>query len=267
MAVRIERELLEPISRLIKGHIQHKIYTEGVKTVIVGRVNVGKSSLLNRLSNEQKAIVTAVPGTTRDIVESNLNLDGLPLHLMDTAGFRETRGEVEEIGLELTRRKLAECDLALVVLDQSRPFSEEDIEIIERSPKDRSLLVVNKIDLPAGTDPEAWIKYNQTAPAVRTSALTGQGLDDLRRAIRNLVLSSEAEMSSNHLAPNLRHKESLDRVRQNLESAVENIRAGFPLDIIAVDLEEGLTELGSITGQSADDEVIQHIFSQFCLGK
>jgi len=267
MVERMENELLGPINKLIEIHAQHKIYMEGVKTVIVGQVNVGKSSLLNRLLNEQKAIVTAIPGTTRDVVESNINIEGLPLHLMDTAGFRKAPGEIEEIGLEFTRRKLAESDLALVVLDQSRSLSPEDIEIINQSPEGRSLLVLNKIDLPTRMDPQSLEGYNRDAPILKTSALTGQGLDDLRQAIRNLILSSEDEIQSTNLAPNLRHKESLVRIYTTLKTGLQNMKEGAPLDIIAVDLDEGLKTLGEITGQSADDEVINHIFSQFCIGK
>ena len=263
----MEEELLGPIQKLIEVYAQHKIYMEGVKTVIVGQVNVGKSSLLNRLLNEQKAIVTAIPGTTRDIIESNINIEGLPLHLMDTAGFRKEPGEIEEIGLEFTRQKLAESDLALVVLDQSRSLSPEDIEIISRSPEGRSLLVLNKIDLPTEIDLRSLEDVSRGAPILKTSALTGQGLDDLRQAIRDLILSNGDEIQSTNLAPNLRHKESLVRIYNTLKTGLQNMKEGAPLDIIAVDLDEGLKTLGEITGQSADDEVINHIFSQFCIGK
>lgn len=267
MAERIERELLRPVDQLIRVHSRHKIYMEGIQTVIVGRVNVGKSSLLNRLLNEQKAIVTDVPGTTRDIVESNIDLEGLPLHLMDTAGFRKAPGEIEEIGLELTRRKLAECDLALIVLDRSRALFREDIEIIDRSPQGRSLIILNKSDLPSGMDPLSLKDYSRGAPVLETSALTGEGLDRLRQAIRDLILSGENEMESVNLAPNLRHKESLERIYKMMQACLKNMREEAPLDILAVDLDDSLNILGEIIGLSAGDEVLDHIFSQFCIGK
>ncbi|MFZ7112793.1 MAG: tRNA uridine-5-carboxymethylaminomethyl(34) synthesis GTPase MnmE [Desulfatiglandales bacterium] len=264
----LQKELLDPIQRIISAHAQRKIWMDGVNTVIVGRVNVGKSSLLNRLIDEKKAIVTPIPGTTRDVIEATVHMGGIPLRLMDTAGFRKVRGKVERIGIRLTEQKLSEADLPLILIDQSRPLSQEDLDILDRSDKDKALIIVNKADLPSKLEKGDLEKAAGDIPMVKISALTGEGIEELRSAIVDRLLSGETDfMSSNRAVPNLRHKEALQEVSRLLKTATENLRADLPLDIVAVDLQGGVEALGEIIGETTHEDLLDRIFSRFCLGK
>jgi tRNA modification GTPase len=263
----VEKELIEPIGKIIAAHTQRKIWMDGINTVIVGRVNVGKSSLLNRLLNEQRAIVTPIPGTTRDIIESTLTIEGLPLRLIDTAGLRQVKGEVERIGIHLTEQKRAEADLSLIVIDQSRPLTGDDLDLITKSEKKRSLLLINKIDLLSRIDEEALRRHSNGIPVVRISALTGEGIDNLRRAIRDQVISGDMDTTSSHLAPNVRHTEALREAIHHFKTAAHNAREGLPMEIIAMDLRSGLESLGGIIGETTNEDILDRIFSEFCLGK
>jgi len=267
IAEQMEKELIQPIEEIISAHSQRKLWMDGINTVIVGLVNVGKSSLLNRLLNEQRAIVTPIPGTTRDIIESTINIEGLPLRLIDTAGMRKVKGEVERIGIHLTEKKLADSDLSLVVIDQSHPLSKNDLKIIAKCQKEKSLILINKIDLPSKLDEDELMNAIDGLPVVRISALTGEGIDDLRKAIRDRVMTGQMDTTSSQIAPNLRHKIALEKAYQYFENAVSNTIGGSPLEIIVMDLNSGLEALGEIIGETTNEEILQKIFSQFCLGK
>ena len=266
-AARMEREIIEPIQKIIAAHSQRKIWMDGISTVIAGRVNVGKSSLLNRLLNEQRAIVTPIPGTTRDIIESTIHIEGLPIRLMDTAGFRKVKGEIERIGINLTVQKLTDADLSLIVIDRSRPLNQEDFKIIAKSQRRKSLVLINKIDLPSGLDEKELERALNGFSVVRISALTGEGIQDLRRAILERVLTDDMDPASPHLAPNLRHREALKEASRFFKNACVNTRNGSPLEIIAMDLNCGLESLGEIIGETTNEEILDKIFSEFCLGK
>ncbi|MBW1911781.1 MAG: tRNA uridine-5-carboxymethylaminomethyl(34) synthesis GTPase MnmE [Deltaproteobacteria bacterium] len=257
-ASRMEKDLIDPIERIIAAHARRKIWMDGINTVIAGRVNVGKSSLLNRLLNEQRAIVTPIPGTTRDIIESTIYIDGLPLRLMDTAGIRKVKGTVEKIGVHLTEQKLSEADLSLILIDQSRPLNQDDLNIISKTEKGKSLIVINKIDLPSRLEEEE---------LARLLALTGEGIDRLLSTIRERVMESDLDAATSPLIPNLRHKEALEEASRYFRSAALNIREGSPMEIIAVELTSGLEALGEIVGETSNEEIYDRIFSQFCLGK
>jgi len=267
IALRIDKGLVHPIDTLVAAHAQRKIWVDGVQTVIVGCVNVGKSSLLNRLLNEERAIVTPIPGTTRDIIESFIHIEGIPLRLMDTAGFREVNGDVERIGIRLAEEKLAEADLSLIVLDQSRPLSREDTRIMEKARGGKRLIILNKIDLPPGLDQRTLDRDVNGAPIVRISALTGEGIPELCRAIEAVVMAGEGDLGASHAVPNLRHQKALEDSREFFRQAMANTRAGLPPEIIAADLQSGLDALGEITGETATGEVLERIFSEFCIGK
>ena len=267
-ADQMEEELIKPIRVLIRGHSQRKIWMEGIKTVIIGRVNAGKSSLLNRLLNEERALVTPIPGTTRDIIESTLYIEGLPLRLMDTAGFRRGRGTLEKMGMHLTRRKMEEADLILVVIDRSRPLHEDDLNMVGPILEKRSVVILNKMDLPSKIREEDLKAAVGGIPLVRISALTGEGIEELRRVIRALVLEGEetgADLSV--VAPNVRQKLALEEACRCFIKGAQNLRDGMPLEIVAVDMNAGLSALGEITGETTTEEILHHIFSQFCLGK
>ena len=266
-AKRIQEEAVETIESLIAAHARNRVWVEGVNTVIVGRVNVGKSSLLNRLLNEQRAIVTPIPGTTRDIVESTITVEGLPLRLMDTAGLREVKDEIERIGVNLTQQKLAEADFLLVVIDQSRPMNRDDLNIIAQSQSKNALIVINKTDLPCKLDQVATQEVLSGFPLVKISALTGEGLDQLRSAIVKCVLEGNIDMTSSHATSNLRHRQALMDAAQFFKSAERSMREEAPMEIVVLELRSGLDALGEIIGETTSEEVLESIFSQFCLGK
>ncbi|MBW1771630.1 MAG: tRNA uridine-5-carboxymethylaminomethyl(34) synthesis GTPase MnmE [Deltaproteobacteria bacterium] len=267
IALRVKEGLIQPIEEIMATHMQRKIWVDGIQTVIAGCVNVGKSSLLNRLLNEERAIVTPIPGTTRDIIESTIHIKGIPLRLMDTAGFREVEGEVEKIGIRLAEQKLAEADLSLIVLDQSRFLNDEDLDIIARGKKGKSLILLNKIDLPSMVDENALASAADGIPLVKISALTGEGMEDLCQAIEDAVVAGEGDLGTPQVVPNLRHQKALNDAVIFFNKATANTREDLPVEIIAVDLQSGLDALGEITGANATDEVLERIFSEFCLGK
>jgi tRNA modification GTPase len=260
----IQRQVIKPLETLIEAHASKKIWVDGVNTVIVGRVNAGKSSLLNRLLNEQRAIVTPVPGTTRDVVGSTVTINGVPFRLMDTAGFRDVKDEVEKIGVHLAEQMLEEADFLLVVIDQSRPLNQDDQDIIAKAREKKALIVINKIDLPSKlSDESAFDGF----PSVRLSALTGQGLDDLKRIMKGCVLDGNVDLTSSNVVPNLRHKLALTEAVEFFKSAAASLRADAPMEIVAVEIKGGLDALGVVIGETASEEVLDSIFSQFCLGK
>jgi tRNA modification GTPase len=267
VADRIESKLVKPIEALIEDHARRKVWIDGVNTVIVGRVNAGKSSLLNRLLNEDRAIVTAIPGTTRDIIESTVSIEGLPLCLMDTAGFREVRDEVERIGIQCTEKKMADADFLLLVIDQSRPLNQDDLNIISQSRGKNALVVMNKIDLPSGLKDGSVNEALSGLPVVKISALTGQGLGQLRKRIAACLLKGDRDMTFSHAAPNLRHRKALVDAAQFFSSAAHSVRDDAPMEIVVVELKSGIDALGEIVGESTSEDVLKSIFSQFCLGK
>jgi tRNA modification GTPase len=263
----IEVNLITPLRELIAAHNQGKIWIQGIKTVIVGRVNAGKSSLLNRLLDEERALVSSIPGTTRDIIESTLSIQGLPLRLMDTAGFRQGKGILEKKGMERTREKMEEAEFILLIIDRSRPMDEIDREILAQIRERRALVVLNKMDLPSRIK-EADLNGAITGfPPVKISALTGEGIEELRRTIRRLVLSGEDTFPDPPMAPNMRQKQVLEKTRAILAGASRNLEHRLPLEIVAQDMNEALAALGEISGESTTEEVLDRIFSRFCLGK
>lgn len=266
-AIRIEEELIKPIEILIEAHAKKRLWVEGINTVIVGRVNTGKSSILNRLLNEQRAIVTAIPGTTRDIIESTITIEGLPLRLMDTAGFRNVRDEVEKIGIYFTEKKLAEADFLLVVIDQSQPLNQDDLNIIAQSREKTALIVINKIDLPSRLGKDTEKEAFAGLPIVRISALTGQGLDQLEKGIASCLLERGTDMTSADTAPNMRHWQALTDAARYFKKAGQRTTEDAPMEIIALELKSGLDALGTIIGETTSEDVLSSIFSQFCLGK
>jgi len=262
----INKDLIRPVEALIEAH-ESRIWVDGINTVIAGRVNAGKSSLLNRLLNEQRAIVAPIPGTTRDIIESTINIEGIPLRLMDTAGFQRVNDEVERLGINLTRQKLKESDFVLIVIDQSRPLGHDDLDTILQSKGKKALIVINKIDLPSklgqGTDSETLSLF----PSVKISALTGQGLDQLKKAMKDCILEGQIDTTSSIAVPNLRHRHALKNTLQFFKDAEQRTREAAPMEIVALELRSGLDALGEITGETTDEDVLDSIFSQFCLGK
>jgi tRNA modification GTPase len=264
IANQIQEQLSKPIAALIEAHVSKRVWVDGVKTVIVGRVNAGKSSLLNRLLNERLAIVTPVPGTTRDVIGSTVTIGGVPFRIMDTAGFGDVKDEVERIGVHLAGQKLEEADVLLVVIDQSRPLNRDDLDIIDKARGRKALIVINKMDLASCFKDESAFNGFTT---VHISALTGQGLDDLKKAIVKCVLKEGVDLTSSNVVPNLRHRQALDEAMVFFKNATRILEEDEPLEIIAVELKSGLEALGEIIGETTSEDVLESIFSQFCLGK
>ena len=246
------------------------IYREGVRAAIVGRPNVGKSSLLNRLLRVSRAIVTDIPGTTRDTLEETLNLQGVPLVLIDTAGIRaESEDPIERLGIERSRAALAQADLALLVLDANEPITEVDRAIAALVGDLPAVVVLNKIDLLAeGTVPALDDSLADLFPhSIAVSALTGAGIDTLEKAIVETVFSGEVVASEAPLVTNPRHKEALLSALQSIEAALSAHQAGTTADLVSIDLTAAVNTLGEITGQTASDDLVETIFANFCVGK
>ncbi len=260
----LKERVIQPVAALIEAHEAKKIWVDGIPTVIIGRVNAGKSSLLNRLSNEERAIVTSVPGTTRDIVSSFVSINGLPLRLMDTAGFGHVKNELDQIGVGLAEQKLAEADFALIVIDQSRSLNQDDFNLIHKAEGKKAVIVANKIDLPSrlreDTLPGAF-------PIARISALTGDGLAELKQLIVQCIICDDTNLTSSDIIPNMRHKQALSRAAEFFKNAAQCLDEGLPPEIIAFELKNGLDALGEIIGETTGEDILDSIFSRFCLGK
>lgn len=250
------------LRRLLESADAGVVYRQGVRTAIVGRPNVGKSSLLNRLLRTDRAIVTPIPGTTRDTLEEVVNLKGVPFLLIDTAGMAQSRDLVEALGMERSRRAVEQADLVLFVVDAGEPLTPADEEIKTLLEGKTKLTVVNKCDLPLRIELD-----RLPQPFVITSALTGEGLDELEEKLVELALGGRVVGSDAPLVTNVRHKEALERAEKHLSEAQRSLRSGMPDDLVALDLTAALNALGEITGETVTEDLLESIFSRFCIGK
>jgi tRNA modification GTPase len=257
----------EELKKLLQTSQQGKILREGLSTVIIGRPNVGKSSLLNSLVHENKAIVTDIPGTTRDVIEEYVNVRGVPLRLLDTAGIRETEDIVERIGVERSRQVLKEADLILLVLNSADPLTIEDENLFKAVEGMDVIVIVNKTDLPQKID---MIRVNELSGGhklVTTSLLEDRGIDELEEAISSLFFSGTIEAGDLTYVSNTRHIALLTQALQAIEEVIEGIELGTPIDIVQIDMTRAWEFLGEIIGDSVHESLIDQLFSQFCLGK
>ena len=252
-------QLLETLLATAK---RGKILREGLRTAIIGRPNVGKSSLLNQLLREEKAIVTDIAGTTRDVITEFANIGGVPLELIDTAGIRETEDVVEKIGVERSQKALEEADLVLLVLDASSPLTPKDLELLELSSATNRIILLNKTDLPEKIELE-----KLPEDFIRISALKNENLDAVEKQIRALFFSGEIEAKDATTLSNARHIGLVEQALDALKEANRGLAMGLPVDLIQVDVTRCWQLLGEITGEAAPDELITQLFSQFCLGK
>lgn len=268
-------QLLLEKARHVKGQVQSlletaqqgKILREGLATAIIGRPNVGKSSLLNKLLREEKAIVTNIAGTTRDIVEEYVSVKGVPLRLIDTAGIRETDDQVEKIGVERSRKAITEADLVLLVFNQSEPLTEEDHALIKATDGQNRIVILNKMDLDNHLDFE---KLKQVVPPesiVTTSIISDEGLSELEQKIADLFFSGQTGDRDATYVSNTRHIALLNDTVDALDEVIEGIEMDMPVDLVQIDMTRAWDLLGEITGDSVQDELITQLFSQFCLGK
>lgn len=255
----------DTITKLVESYDKGKMIKEGIKTAIVGKPNVGKSSLLNSILREERAIVTSIAGTTRDTIEEIINIKGIPLIMVDTAGIRKTQDEVENIGVQKSKKILKEADLVLFVLDSSRDFSDEDREIYDSIESEKVIGILNKIDMEKKLDITNLTKVKKW---IEISALENIGIDTLENEIYNFILSENIEDSSEKLIiTNIRHKSALEKTKKSIENIFETIDMGYPMDLIAVDLNDALDSLSEVTGEISSEDLLDHIFSNFCVGK
>ena len=264
------RENLENVyaeaDRLISSYDKGKKIKEGIKTVIAGKPNVGKSTLLNSLLKEERAIVTHIPGTTRDVIEEIINIKGIPLVLTDTAGIRKTEDIVENIGVEKSKKFIENADLVLLVLDASRELESEDREVIEeiQNHNKKTIVLLNKIDLERKIELEEFNLEN----ILEISAKDNIGIEDMEERIYSYIVEENVEDSSEKfIITNIRHKTALEKTKDAIRNIFETIDAGMPMDLISVDLKEALDSLSEITGEISSEDILDHVFGNFCVGK
>ncbi|MCG2389082.1 tRNA uridine-5-carboxymethylaminomethyl(34) synthesis GTPase MnmE [Staphylococcus epidermidis] len=261
------KRIKEEINRLLETGAQGKIMREGLSTVIVGRPNVGKSSMLNNLIQDNKAIVTEVAGTTRDVLEEYVNVRGVPLRLVDTAGIRDTEDIVEKIGVERSRKALSEADLILFVLNNNEPLTEDDQTLFEVIKNEDVIVIINKTDLEQRLDVSELREMIGDMPLIQTSMLKQEGIDELEIQIKDLFFGGEVQNQDMTYVSNSRHISLLKQARQSIQDAIDAAESGIPMDMMQIDLTRTWEILGEIIGESASDELIDQLFSQFCLGK
>ncbi|WP_240376319.1 tRNA uridine-5-carboxymethylaminomethyl(34) synthesis GTPase MnmE [Bacillus piscicola] len=257
----------EEIEELLATAKQGKILREGISTAIIGRPNVGKSSLMNSLVQENKAIVTDVPGTTRDVLEEYVNVRGVPLRLIDTAGIRETEDIVEKIGVERSRQVLKEADLILLVLNIAEELTQEDEALFEAIQGLNAVLVLNKTDLSVKADEKRIRELAEGRPILYASLLKDEGIDELERAIAQLFFQEGIETQDLSYVSNARHIGLLNQAKRAIDDALEAAEAAMPVDMIQIDITQAWEQLGEIIGENVHDGLIDQLFSQFCLGK
>ncbi|HHQ2346006.1 TPA: tRNA uridine-5-carboxymethylaminomethyl(34) synthesis GTPase MnmE [Staphylococcus aureus] len=261
------KEIKQEINRLLDTGAQGKIMREGLSTVIVGKPNVGKSSMLNNLIQDNKAIVTEVAGTTRDVLEEYVNVRGVPLRLVDTAGIRETEDIVEKIGVERSRKALSQADLILFVLNNNEALTQEDYTLYEVVKNEDVIVIVNKMDLEQNIDINEVKDMIGDTPLIQTSMLKQEGIDELEIQIRDLFFGGEVQNQDMTYVSNSRHISLLKQARQTIQDAIDAEESGVPMDMVQIDLTRTWEILGEIIGETASDELIDQLFSQFCLGK
>lgn len=261
------KRIKQEINQLLETGAQGKIMREGLSTVIVGRPNVGKSSMLNNLIQDNKAIVTEVAGTTRDVLEEYVNVRGVPLRLVDTAGIRDTEDIVEKIGVERSRKALSQADLILFVLNNNEALTEDDQTLYDVVKNEDVIVIINKTDLETHLDINEVKEMIGDTPLIQTSMLKQEGIDELEIQIRDLFFGGDVQNQDMTYVSNSRHISLLKQARQSIQDAIDAAESGIPMDMVQIDLTRTWEILGEIIGESASDELIDQLFSQFCLGK
>ncbi|MBM7572522.1 tRNA uridine-5-carboxymethylaminomethyl(34) synthesis GTPase MnmE [Aquibacillus albus] len=267
MLIEKTTEVKSEIERLLQMAKQGKILREGLATAIIGRPNVGKSSLMNALVHENKAIVTDIPGTTRDVIEEYVNIRGVPLRLVDTAGIRETEDIVEKIGVERSRQVLKESDLILLVLNYGEQLTEEDVNLFKAVEGLEVIVIINKTDLDKQIDLEKVKQLSNNRPIITTTLIEDTGIDELEKAISDRFFEGELDAGDLTYVSNVRHIQLLKQSKQSLTDAMNGIEQGMPIDLVQIDITRTWELLGEIIGDTVHESLIDQLFSQFCLGK
>ena len=262
-------EAIKKVSHLIDTADIGKIIKEGIKTVIIGKPNVGKSSLMNCLIDEDRAIVTDIPGTTRDILEEHINIKGVPLNIIDTAGIRDTDDVIEKIGVEKSLEYAKIADFIFLVLDGSKDLTDEDTEIFEfiKENSKKAVVLINKSDLEQNIDKNRIFEYIDKECVLTVSVKNNYGIDELFEKIKDLFFNGEIDVDDEAIVSNERNKASLIKAKKSLENVLDTIDNKMPEDFLSMDLMQAYAYLGEIIGETVDEDVIDKIFSEFCLGK
>lgn len=260
------KKVSDNIDKLLKSSTEGRILREGLSTVIVGKPNVGKSSLLNYLIQDNKAIVTDVAGTTRDILEEYVNVNGIPLKLVDTAGIRETDDIVEKIGVERSREALKDAELILYVMNNNDELTPEDLELLESADDKKVIGIVNKLDLENKLDIN-YLEEHFKIPLIKTSIINGEGVDDLENEIQEMFFEGSLSSADSTYVSNNRHINLLEQAKTAIEDAISSAELDVPVDIIQIDLIKTWELLGEVIGEDVSEQLIDKLFSQFCLGK
>ena len=261
------RAVQTDLTTLLETATEGRLITEGVNVAILGKPNVGKSSLLNALVGTTRAIVTDIPGTTRDTIEEMMNIGGIPLKLIDTAGIRHTDDIVEQQGVERSKAVRDRAELLLMIFDASQPLNDADLELLKTAQSSMAILILNKMDLPVVTSPTALLAYCPKKRVVETVIPEGKGLDKLKAIVSEELLGGELVIGESPIVTNARHQEALRRANEGLNYAIESLENRMPPDLIAVDLRISLDGLGDIVGKTTTEDILDRIFSQFCVGK
>ncbi len=259
--------ILENIQRLINTADTGRIIKDGIKTVILGKPNVGKSSLMNKLIGDERAIVTDIPGTTRDVIEEFVNINGVPLRIVDTAGIRETDDQVEKIGIDRAKSALEEADLVIAIFDSSRKLDDEDIEIINLIEDKKSIVLLNKQDLnPVLKESELKVMMPENE-IVGISIVNDYGIDRIEEIVNDMFFSNQIRVEDDTIVTNLRQKNLLIAARENILDAIDALNMDISIDCIEVDIKDCWMNIGAITGDTSGEDIIDRIFSDFCIGK
>ena len=257
----------QKIEELLATSERGKILKEGIEAAIVGRPNVGKSSLLNALVREKRAIVTDIPGTTRDIIEEVINIDGIPVKIIDTAGIRNAENQIEKIGVEKSEKYLAKAELILLVVDLNAGITAEDKQLMKDAQDKEVVVIANKLDLDHQLELEKVKEILPEAPIVKTAAIANQGINDLEDAISELVYSGKVSAQEEIIISSLRHKKALQRAKENIDDVKTTFERGLANDFLTIDLRAALEAINEITGDAVGEDIIDQIFADFCLGK
>lgn len=260
--------LSSSVDKLLSTAENGKMIREGIRTVIVGKPNAGKSSLLNLLAGEEKAIVTEIAGTTRDIIEENINLKGIHLHIIDTAGIRKSDDVVEQIGVEKAKKYTADADLVIYVLDSSVPLDQNDYDIMEMIREKKCIILFNKTDMESLVSfDDLKDKTDDSHIMIKISAKENTGIDDFEKAVEKMFFQGKIQENDEVMITNMRHKEALLEVKESLLQVKKSLDAGMPEDFYSIDLMSAYQSLGRIIGEETSEDLVNEIFSKFCMGK
>ena len=258
-------DIYNDLNKLEKSFDNGKIIKNGIKVAIIGKPNAGKSSLLNAMLKEERAIVTEYEGTTRDTIEEFLEIDGIPIRIIDTAGIRNAKDEVEKIGIKKSKEVAETADLIIAIFDITKKLDEEDKKILDIIGNKKSIIVLNKIDLVDNVNiPEEILKYENI---IEMSALNKQGIEEMYNKIAELFKFNDIEEDNSFIITNIRHKELIKKANKNIEDAINTLKNNLPIDIISINMKDALENLGNITGENVSENIINEIFKKFCLGK